>query len=211
LNPSATARRLAARWLVERTLELRVAGLEHVPASGPVLIVARHYHHLYDAAAILACIRREVHIVVALDWLASDMRLRIMRWLADVARWPAVWRPGAAWHFNREAYALSLQLLREGRVLLIFPEAYPTVDPRGSRKSDADAFMPFDSGFLVLAERAGLNVPLVPAGICYGSGGTTWLRLGQPMYHSAAERRLRRATLDAMEVEVRRLSLPPAH
>jgi 1-acyl-sn-glycerol-3-phosphate acyltransferase len=211
LNRPARARRLAARWLVKRALELRVEGLEHVPASGPVLVVARHYHHLYDAAAILACLSREVHIVVALDWLAGGMRLRIMRWLTAAARWPTVWRPGAAWHFNREAYASTLQLLRERRVLLIFPEAYPNVDPSGSHKSDPDEFMPFEAGFLVLAERAGLHVPLVPAGVYYGSRGTMWLRFGRPIYHSAAERRLRRVTLGVIEAEVRRLSLPPTN
>jgi hypothetical protein len=105
---------------------------------------------------------------------------------------------------------LSLRLLRERRLLLIFPEAYPTVDPRGSRKSDPDEFMPFDAVFLVLAERAGPTVPLVPAGICYGSDGEMWLRFGQPIHHSAADRRLRRVTLGAVEAEVRRLSRPPA-
>ncbi len=146
---------------------------------------------------------------VALAWLAGGLRLRIMRCLTDAARWPAVWRPWTGWHFNREAYVLSRHLLRERRLLLIFPEAYPTVDPRASHKSDPDAIMPFDAGFPVLAERAGLTVPLVPAGICHSSGGMMWLRFGQPIYHSAAERRLRRVTLGDIEAEVRRLSLPP--
>ena len=58
-----------ARKLVDRALDLHVVGLEHVPSAGPAILVARHYHHLYDAAAILARVPREVHVLVALDWL----------------------------------------------------------------------------------------------------------------------------------------------
>ena len=36
-----------------------------------------------DAAAILACMPREVHVVIALDWLGRGARLHLMRWLAD--------------------------------------------------------------------------------------------------------------------------------
>ncbi len=67
----AWSRRLAARGLVERALDLHVVGLEHVPAEGAAILVARHYHHLYDAAAILACVPRQVHVLIALDWLGT--------------------------------------------------------------------------------------------------------------------------------------------
>jgi 1-acyl-sn-glycerol-3-phosphate acyltransferase len=112
-----------ARALVKRNLDLQVTGLEHVPQHGPAILVARHYHHLYDAAAILASLDREVHVLVAVDWLTGDWRLALMRWLAAAARWPVVWRRGAAWRFNREGYQASLELLEEGRVLLVFPRA----------------------------------------------------------------------------------------
>ena len=78
----AWSRRRAARWLVARAVDLHVVGLELVPAAGPVILVARHYHHLYDAAAILACVPRQVHVLIALDWLGRGGRLQLMRWLA---------------------------------------------------------------------------------------------------------------------------------
>jgi putative membrane protein len=31
-----------------KDLRLTIHGLEHLPPDGPVLLVARHYHHLYD-------------------------------------------------------------------------------------------------------------------------------------------------------------------
>jgi 1-acyl-sn-glycerol-3-phosphate acyltransferase len=184
----AWSRRHAARLLVARALDLHVEGLEHVPASGPALLVARHYHHLYDAAAILASVPREVHVLIALDWLGSGARLRVMRWLANAARWPGVWRSGPGWRLNREGYRQSLHVLREDGVLLIFPEGYPTIDPAGMRQKDADGFGPFDPGFLVLAKRAqdGVQVPIVPVELWYaprpGGGWTVWLRFGEPVF-----------------------------
>jgi 1-acyl-sn-glycerol-3-phosphate acyltransferase len=182
----AWSRRQAARLLVARALDLHVEGLEHVPASGPAILVARHYHHLYDAAAILASVPREVHVLIALDWLGAGGRLRVMRWLANAARWPGVWRSGPGWRLNREGYRQSLHVLREGRLLLVFPEGHPTIDPAGMRQKDADGFGPFDAGFLVLAKRAGVHVPIVPAGLWYtprpGGRWTVWLRFGRPTY-----------------------------
>jgi putative membrane protein len=127
---------------------------------------------------------REVHVLIALDWLGAGARLRVMRWLAAAARWPGVWRAGPGWRLNREGYRQSLQLLRDGGLLLVFPEGYPTIDPAGVRQKEADGFRPFDAGFLVLAKRAGVQVPIVPVGLWYsprpGGGWTVWLRFGHP-------------------------------
>ncbi len=91
----AHCRRRVARALVERGLDLHVAGLEHVPRDGPVILAARHYHHLYDACAILASVPREVHVMVAVDWL-SGATLSIMGALTRAAMWPAVRREADA-------------------------------------------------------------------------------------------------------------------
>ena len=200
----AWSRQQAARLLVARALDLHVAGLEHVPASGSAILVARHYHHLYDAAAILASVPREVHVLIAVDWLGTGLRLRLMRWLAAAARWPAVWRSGPGWRLNRDGYQQSLRVLREGRLLLVFPEGYPTIDPEGVRQKDADGFRPFESGFLALAKRAGVEVPIVPVGLWYaprpGGSWTVWLRFGEPVFDRQ---------LASIESEVRTLSRAP--
>lgn len=209
----AWSRRSVARALVARTLDLHVVGLEHVPAHGACILVARHYHHLYDAAVILATIPRDVHILVALDWLGGGIRLRLMRWLVVAARWPGVWRLGHASRINRDGYRLSLSLLREGRLLLVFPEGYPTIDPQGSRKPDRNAWLPFDPGFVTLAEHAGVPVSIVPVGMVYaerpGGGWTVWLRIGEAVHFGASAPGERRVRRDSIEVKVRNLSLPP--
>ena len=209
----AWSRCQAARALVRRALDLQVTGVENVPERGPAILVARHYHHLYDAAAILANVRREVHVLVALDWLGGGWRLAVMRWLAAAARWPVVWRRGRACRINREGYRASLNLLNEGRVLLIFPEGYPNVDPLGTPKQQPDEFLPFDPGFLVLAERARCAVPLVPVGLWYtrqpAGGWSACLRFGAPVSYARDRQGGRRAALGRLESAVRELSEPP--
>ena len=214
MRRGAWARRFAARCLVGRGLDLRVVGLEHVPARGAAILVARHYHHLYDAAAIMACVPREVHILIALDWLGGGARLGVMRWLADAARWPGVWRAGAGWRFNRAGYRLSLDLLREGRLLLVFPEGYPAIDPeRSPRAEDRDAVLPFNAGFAVLAERAGGRMPIVPVGLSYaprsGGGWRVELRFGRAIDATGSPSQ-RQRLVEVVEAEVRRLSGLPA-
>ncbi|MBV9327656.1 MAG: 1-acyl-sn-glycerol-3-phosphate acyltransferase [Chloroflexi bacterium] len=187
--------------------------MEKVPHTGPAILVARHYHHLYDAAAILTTVPREVHVLIAADWLGDGWRLALMRRLAAAARWPMVWRRGVSWRVNREGYTASLELLEEGRVLLVFPEGYPVIDPRPSRRSKIDAILPFDPGFLVLAERARCEVPLVPVGLAYArrDAGTwsIWVRFGAPHRHARAGRVERRAAMARLESAVRDLSTPP--
>lgn len=210
----AWARRQVARTLVERDLDLHVSGLDRLPADVPLILFARHYHHLYDAAAILASVPSEVHVVIALDWLGGGWPLRVMQLLASAARWPGVWRRGDAWRFNRAGYRLARQLLDERKTVLIFPEGYPTVDPRGRTKMSA--FLPFDAGGLVLAERAAAvmqPVAVVPVGLSYTARDTpaweVWLRFGSPTWVTGRDVTDRGERLRALEADVRRLSEPP--
>ena len=181
--------RAFCRAAVARRVDLDVAGLEHVPRSGPILIASRHYHHFYDAAVLMTAVPRPLHFLVALDWVPSRRARRLMEWACATARWPALLRAeqltgdGAnaqaydrreAGRYLRRAVAESVALLRSGRALVVFPEAYPTIDPEGSPKRDIDTILPFRPGFarlVSLAERDGITrVPIVSAGFSYRPG-----------------------------------------
>jgi uncharacterized membrane protein/1-acyl-sn-glycerol-3-phosphate acyltransferase len=178
-------------WLIaRRKVKIVVEGLEYVPRSGPVLLVARHFHHLYDGCVLLNIVPRPLHILVALDWVQKRWLRGVMECACALAGWPTLLRVERLQANNGNAekgqnvYALSetrgylrrgirdsVQLLRNGELLAVFPEAYPNIDPAFTPKDDNDAFLPFRSGFARIVEMAEkdehTHVAIVPAGFTY--------------------------------------------
>jgi putative membrane protein len=211
--------RAASRFLVRR-LDLRVEGAESIPPSGPTIIAARHFHHLYDGCVILAQVPRPVLILVALDWVRSRPGRFVLERACRAVRWPVVLRrdgPTAVDHVDaarafRRAARETISLLRAGRVVLVFPEGYPNVDPGFTPKPDEAAFLPFRPGVVRLATLAaeqGIRVPIVPAGFWYRRGNR-WqvvLRFGEPL--TLDQRSQEEDVLRQIETRVRCLSAPP--
>lgn len=187
--------RFTARAIAARSLRTAVEGLEHLPSSGPVVLAVRHYHHLYDGAALIAALPRHVRILVALDWAATPSMRRMMEGLCGVAGWPVVLRRDAMISAGRpSAYARSefagrtraglrraIGIVTRGDVLAVFPEGYPAIDPAASRKG-ADDLLPFAPGIGTIARLAGRTlgaaVPIVPVGLRYDEvAGRTGVRV----------------------------------
>jgi 1-acyl-sn-glycerol-3-phosphate acyltransferase len=84
--------RLFAQVIAANRLEMKVTGLAHVPEYGPAVLVARHYHHLFDGVALFLSIPRPIHILVTLDWTKSTHVRRLMKRATTLARWPVVLR-----------------------------------------------------------------------------------------------------------------------
>ena len=186
--------RLIARGLAAGRLRTLASGLEHIPAEGPALIVARHYHHLYDGLALAAAIARPFHIVVALDWVSNRPRRLLMNTLIRLARWPVFLRAdGVALaqkrgvslfsssdvlRHQRNALRQAVDLLVEGRILVIFPEGYPNIDPTYTPKIKPDEFLPFKPGFVNIAaaaeKRSKWEIPIIPVGLRY-TNETLWI------------------------------------
>jgi 1-acyl-sn-glycerol-3-phosphate acyltransferase len=196
LTDVATAKsmRLISRAVATGRLQTISSGIAHIPVTGPALIVVRHYHHLYDGLALFAALPRQFHIVVALDWVQNPSMRLLMTQLTRLARWPVVLRADALMHKDdrgvsqfRQAFSLadveryqlsafrdSVQLLVENRLLVVFPEGYPNIDPAYTPKTDNHAFLPFKRGFVAIARaaerRLGISVPIVPTGLHYNVG-----------------------------------------
>jgi putative membrane protein len=202
--------------------DLRVEGREHVPVSGPALLVCRHYHHLYDGAALLVALNRPVRIVAGLDWAKDAATRRVMEALCGWARWPVVVRPRAAGapagaydpaerrRYARAALNRAAELLRGGELLAIFPAGRPEIDPHAP--PPPAAWLPFARGYLAIAQRAargGVPVPLVPVGFLYneapGRAPKIAVRFGPPQaIGSPAERS---SVAGTIEERVRALSV----
>jgi 1-acyl-sn-glycerol-3-phosphate acyltransferase len=192
--------RLVACALAAGRLQLEVKGLRHIPKHGPVLLVARHYHHLFDGVALLLSIPRPIHILVTMDWVRSGYGHALMKLATTIARWPVVVRSDARRadekvssaadiiRYQRNAFSDSVTLLAEGGILVVFPEGYPNIDPHYTPKTKPEEFLPFRSGFAAIAaaaeKRLGAKVPIVPGGFRYtkDSRWTAQLNIGAAVY-----------------------------
>ena len=186
--------RRAGQVDVRRRVDLTVEGLENLPASGPVLMAARHYHHLHDGAALIATIPRPTRILVGLDWIESTAAKSVLDRACQAAGWPVVLRQRPGVPVSREALSTlfkaldeSVAILKRGEVLIVFPEGYPTVDPTWTPKTRDDEVLPFQPGLVRIARRAaqqGIDVPIVPVGLEY-QAGDRWrlaLRIGPALF-----------------------------
>jgi 1-acyl-sn-glycerol-3-phosphate acyltransferase len=185
--------RAASKQTVAKDLQITVHGVEHLPPDGPVLLVARHYHHLYDGCAVMATVPRQVRVLVGLDWIERPIALRGMQAACQAAGWPMVYRntsetDRARWlPALREAMRQSIQILRDGKLLLVFPEGYPTIDPHPTPKTRDDEILPFQCGFVRIARDAhDADIPLctIPLGFHYDQLDGRWrvtMRFGAPL------------------------------
>ena len=172
----------------------RLEGLEHIPQDGPVLLVARHYHDLYDGCILLASLPRRLHILIALDWIQGPRTRALMELACKLVEWPIVLRgerlqenkthPPSAYQaqeqrqYLRQATRLTTRLLRQGEMLTIFPEAYPVIDPHPSPRTPEQDFLPFRPGFAEMVELAERDkqtqVAIIPVGFDYALRGRRW-------------------------------------
>ena len=221
-DPSWLGLRATAGVVAAQRLALRTEGLQHVPPSGPALLVCRHYHHLYDGCALLTAIPRPLAIVVALDWVRRPGSRRLMELACRVAGWPVLLRaerlqdgvsaygPEEARRYLRSALRSARTVLETGGALAIFPEGYPIIDPHATPRPANQEILPFRSGFLHIVERVQQEgqapIPIIPVGVSYlpGSRWQVTLRIGVPVYHR--HRSQQAAALAAVESAVRRLS-----
>lgn len=213
------------RWHVWRSCQVEVTGLEYLPRSGPVLIAARHYHHLYDAAVLLATLPRPLHFVVALDWARTRRARWLLEWACFLTIWPGLLRADhvsaasgtmSAWQshevepYARRCVTESVKLLTAGRTLVICPEGSPAIDPERPNRPP-ESLLPFQHGFVTIARLAARTcehpIPVVPLGLMYRQAGTRWqvqVRIGAPVLVWAHASR--GDTVRTIEAAVRQLS-----
>src|SRR4051812_44621700 len=94
-------------------LRLRRIGMEHVPASGPVILAANHRSFL-DPFVIALCTRRPLHYVAKQELFANRF---VAWWLSALGAYPV--ERGRS---DAEMLATTRAILERGDIVLIFPE-----------------------------------------------------------------------------------------
>ena len=146
------------RVLVKLTSDLRVGGLENVPATGPLLVASNHLHIL-DAVWVLSVLDRRTILLVAEEF----ERKPLLGWLLNAARVIYISRGTA----DREALDQAVLVLRNGGALAVAPEG---------KLSRTGGLIRGHSGIAFLATESG--VPVTPT-VLWGQerAWASWLRL----------------------------------
>lgn len=194
-------------WLSLRLLyRHRAYGAEHVPATGPVLIVANHQSFLDPPVIGVPIWQRHLDFVARLGLFQGTGFFG--RLISALNALPIKEEGGDA-----AAIKEVLRRLGAGRAVLIFPE--------GSR-SETGAMDPFKRGVAVLVKRSGC--PVLPAAVegCFDAwprhrrwprllGARVAVAFGRPIPHDelmaeGAEAALARLTaeVDALRLDLRR-------
>src|SRR5499425_2230068 len=208
--------RIGAQAMAAARVEMSVSGFANIPEDGPVLLLARHSHYLFDGVVLLVSVPRPVHIMVAVDWGKNSYARRLLALATAMARWPSVVRSDApgAWvdqgRYRGTALRDSVELLAEGRLLVVFPEGYPNIDRYYTPKMRPEEMLPFKAGFVALAvaaeNRLGARVPIVPVGFRY-TKARHWrveLNIGEAVYLEDCASR--RSLIERMEQRIAELS-----
>ncbi|MGH7470546.1 MAG: lysophospholipid acyltransferase family protein [Longimicrobiales bacterium] len=137
-------------WLVRRAWRimggrLQATGLEHVPASGPCLIIANHQSYL-DPLFLHAVAPRVLHAMAKSTQFASPIMARI---LAHIYVFPV-----RRYQIDAQAVRTVLRRLAAGQAVMIYVEGERSWDGR---------LQPARRGVLKLLLKAG--VPVIPCRI----------------------------------------------
>jgi 1-acyl-sn-glycerol-3-phosphate acyltransferase len=182
---------------------LHVEGVEHIPATGGIILVSNHLS-MMDILAIAVPCKRLLHFMGKAELFRIPAIGFILRLVGGF--------PVRRGEGDREALRLAGELLAAGQVLVMFPEGH---------RSDYHALQPGHSGVALIAMRSG--APIVPIGVS-GTERVGPLRLGlfaphvrvafgEPFTLPSSGRRTREDLERGTDLIMRRIAalLPPAY
>jgi len=179
-GPAYRAVRALARWLLGLAYRrVEVEGVEHVPVTGPVLLVANHQNALVDSLALLHATPRPAGPLAKAPLFRVPLLATLLRGVGAVP----VFRPqdaavneGRGARANLEVLEACAARLRAGEALVLFPEGVSHAAPR---------LMPLRTGAARIALDAGVPVTVVPVGLVFEAAGrrrgAALVRFGAPL------------------------------
>ncbi len=196
--------RLILRGLMRLLTHTEVRGRENIPPAGPLIVAFNHLSHV-DGLLIVALMPYPVEIIALADLLSVPGTAQALRAYGVI--------PVHRDAFDRDVIRRALQVLREGKVLILAPEA---------RRSVTGALERARPGVAYLALKAG--VPVLPVAIAGTERFFDDLKrfrrprlrvtFGEPFafspYTDGRRREQRRRAADEVMVRIARM-LPPRY
>lgn len=123
---------------------VKVVGEENLPTETAAIVCGNHVHPL-DAPVIVTNVKRKMNVIAKEELFKNG----IVRWLAKVFEVYPIKRNSA----DMQAIKISLKLLKNNALLLIFPEGTRNGLKKGTKVKNGPVMMAIKAG-----------VPIVPVG-----------------------------------------------
>lgn len=157
----------------------RVAGREHIPARGGVLIAANHASYV-DIPFTGAGVRRRMWFLGRQDLFFPRLR-PVLEWLG--------WIPIRQDRLDREGFDKAVRLIQDGKVVVIYPEGTRTPDGALRRGKPGIGVIVAETGCAVIPAHLSGTRDVLPPGAKWISLHPVRVTFGAPIDFSDAAQR----------------------
>ena len=183
-----------AVFLMRAWFGLRVRGAEHVPESGPALIVSNH-QSILDPPVIGGAARRQIYFLAK----AELFKIPMFGWLIRALHARPVRREGS----DPGALRTAAQLLGEGKALLVFPEGTRSLNGRLGEGKPGVGMLAVTSGAPVVPAYVSGTLEALPKGSAWPRRSQVSVSFGpalhfKPRNGAGRKERYREAALEMM-------------
>lgn len=176
---------------------LRLKGVEHIPAAGPVILCANHSSY-FDSMLLALCTRRQVHFLIHHAFYHHPL----LGWF--VRKCGAI--PVAQNGNDKEAISKALSILKEGGVLGIFPEGRLTQTGLPNEWKPGAALLAAASGAIMIPVTISGAYAVYPKGKKRPGAGTILVDVHPPVITDRARRKDKMYLRDVTERIMGRIS-----
>jgi 1-acyl-sn-glycerol-3-phosphate acyltransferase len=183
-----------AVFLMRTWFGLRVRGAEHIPSSGPALIVSNH-QSILDPPLIGGAARRQIYFLAK----AELFRVPLFGSLIRALHARPVRREGS----DPRALRTAALLLEEGKALLVFPEGTRSLDGRLGEGKPGVGMLAVTSGAPVVPAYVSGTLEALPKGAVWPRRSQVSVSFGPALHFKAPigsgrKERYREATKEMM-------------
>jgi 1-acyl-sn-glycerol-3-phosphate acyltransferase len=180
---------------------LRIRGVQHIPAHGPVILCANHSSY-FDSMLLALCCRRQVRFLIHHSFYHHP----VFGWFAQRSGAIPVTQNGN----DKEAMSRALAVLRQGGVLGIFPEGRLTLSGLPNAGKSGAALLATATGAVIVPVTIAGAFGVYPKGRKKPGAGTITVTVHPPVRLDIRRRKekdyLQQATDALMERIGRRLT-----
>jgi 1-acyl-sn-glycerol-3-phosphate acyltransferase len=163
-------------FLMRAWFGLRVRGAEHIPSSGPTLIVSNH-QSILDPPVIGGAARRQIYFLAK----AELFRIPLFGWLFRALHARPVRREGS----DPRALRSAALLLEEGKALLVFPEGTRSLDGRLGKGKPGVGMLAVTSGAPVVPAYVSGTLEALPKGAAWPRRSQVSVSFGPALHFKA--------------------------